>query len=168
MGGPTGLGQALERAGEVTLRDLSTLCSSRRLQGHLAIMAQPYLDRVLSGEKRIESRLSRTKHPPFGMIQRGHVVFLKEVSGPIRGIAWVEQVLSLGPLDPGQLLAQLEPHSKGLCWEPEWIVRKGESRFATLLFLGKVDPIAAVPLEKRDRRGWVVFSGEVGDQRALF
>ena len=44
---------------------------------HLALMTEPYLSRVLNGEKVIESRFSTRKILPYQQIKSGDIVVLK-------------------------------------------------------------------------------------------
>lgn len=60
---------------------------------HLAILKQPYLDYILSGQKTIESRFSRLKSAPFGVIKAGDIVLLKESGGKVKGEFEVDKVL---------------------------------------------------------------------------
>lgn len=50
---------------------------------HLAVMAEPYLTRILQGEKTLESRLSRNRIPPYGRLDVGDVVLMKKPAGTL-------------------------------------------------------------------------------------
>ena len=58
-----------------------------RIGIHLAIFAEPFLSMVFSGKKTIESRFSRNRCAPYGEISDGDIILLKEVAGPICGLA---------------------------------------------------------------------------------
>ena len=73
---------------------------------HLAILKQPYLELILRGEKTIECRLTRTPKPPFGVLQTGQRIYLKQSSGPVRGVATAGKVICRridGPEDLKQI-----------------------------------------------------------------
>jgi hypothetical protein len=112
---------------------------------------------VLSGRKSIESRFSRHRVAPFGQVGIGDLLLLKSQSGPISGIATVSHVDSY-VLDPATWTSIRDRFSTALCAEDDefWTERR-DARFATLMRLAFVHPIAPLPVEKRDRRPWVVL-----------
>ncbi len=62
---------------------------------HVAIMNKSWnlLPKILSGEKRIESRWYKAKFPPWNRIQKGDVIYFKDAGDLIRVRAEVEKVL---------------------------------------------------------------------------
>ena len=52
---------------------------------HLAIFKKDFIERILQGEKVIESRFSTDRRPPFKMIKKGNEILLKESGGPVFG-----------------------------------------------------------------------------------
>lgn len=133
---------------------------------HLAILLEPYLEYILAGLKTVESRFSVKRVPPYQSIQRGDVVLLKRVSGPIVGIAeasdaWFYQ------LDPVSWESIRGEFTEALCaQDPDfWEIRKSAS-FATLIRLRNVRRVRPLHFTKRDRRGWVVLLA-CSDQETL-
>ncbi|HRF93563.1 MAG TPA: hypothetical protein PLZ51_00145 [Aggregatilineales bacterium] len=59
---------------------------------HVAILANKYLESILNLDKTIESRFSLSKRMPYQRVNVGDVLLLKQTSGPIKGIAYVEKV----------------------------------------------------------------------------
>ena len=62
---------------------------------HIAIMNKSFGDliaKILSGEKKIESRWSKNKIAPWGKIQSGDTVYFKNSGGPVIAIAEVEKI----------------------------------------------------------------------------
>lgn len=53
---------------------------------HLAIVSQPYLSRILAGEKTIESRYSINLIAPYKKIREGDIVLLKKTGGEVIAI----------------------------------------------------------------------------------
>ena len=47
------------------------------MKKHLAIFKGKAGDAILSGKKTIESRFSKVKNPPFGVIGSGDLVYIK-------------------------------------------------------------------------------------------
>ena len=84
---------------------------------HVAIMNPPSLiDRILTGEKRIETRWYRTRRCPWGRIGAGDIVWFKESGGPVRAVAVVEKVeeFELEKADVGRLVRKYAP--KGMAF----------------------------------------------------
>jgi len=121
---------------------------------HLAIFAEPFLSMVLSGEKTIESRFSRNRCAPYGEIDDGDIILLKEVAGPIRGLALARRIwcydLGVEPIDHIR-----HRFGAGICADDEFWSSRADALYATLIELDAPASIAPVSCEKRDRRGWV-------------
>jgi hypothetical protein len=125
-----------------------------RIGIHLAIFAEPFLSMVLSGEKTIESRFSRNRCAPYGEIYGGDVILLKEVAGPIRGLALARRIWSY---DLGtEPIAQIRHRfGAGIRADDEFWSARADAHYATLIELGAPASISPVNCDKRDRRGWV-------------
>lgn len=54
--------------------------------------------KILSGQKKIESRWYKSKHSPWGKIEKGDVVYFKDSGGPVSTKAEVEKVISFSDL----------------------------------------------------------------------
>jgi hypothetical protein len=125
---------------------------------HLAIMTGPYLDRLLDGTKTIESRFSRNRVAPFERVASGDVIFFKQAAGPITavGLAGIVHHIDLGIVPLHQVADQY-----GAAIAPAeasfWSDRVG-ARYATLVTMLDVIRTDPVPVQKRDRRGWVVLN----------
>ena len=57
----------------------------KREKQHLAIFNPPFLDLILEGRKTIEGRFSKVRCAPFGVVQEGNVVLMKESGGLVKG-----------------------------------------------------------------------------------
>lgn len=121
---------------------------------HLAVFSQPYLDLVLAGEKKIESRFSRNRCAPFDEIRSGDIVLLKEVSGPVCGVALANRIWFFD-LDNEPIDAIRQQYGGAILADDEFWLRKEESSFATLIELTNPTSIEPLAFDKRDRRGWV-------------
>jgi hypothetical protein len=124
---------------------------------HLAVFVEPFLRFVLDGTKKVESRFSVYRQPPYGTVNSSDVLLVKRSSGPVVAIAEISEVwyyeLDRVAWDTirtkfGRLLRINDADF----WD-----RKARSCFATLMRLEHVEAIAPVPCGKRDRRAWVVF-----------
>jgi hypothetical protein len=132
------------------------------LRTHLAVMVEPYLTRVLSGEKTIESRFARVRAAPYGQIAPGDLIWLKRAGGPIMGSARVAEVHQYAGLTPERVDMLLARWGAALRLEAAFIARIRGCRYATLIWLGDVRALPApIRYERRDRRGWVVLDTDL-------
>lgn len=124
---------------------------------HLAVMVEPYLSKICSGEKFIESRLTRVNIAPYQRADRGDIILFKLSGGPLTAVARVDQTRfeEFGPMRSPAALA--EAFAFGLGYEPGYVESKAEARFASLLWLSHVRPIASVPFAKSGRQAWVTI-----------
>ncbi|HLZ24712.1 MAG TPA: ASCH domain-containing protein [Ktedonobacterales bacterium] len=122
---------------------------------HLAIFVPPYLDLILEGRKTAESRFSRLRIAPYGQVAAGDVLLLKRSGGPIAGICLIEHVWQFDLETIGLAPIRAE-FAAALCATGDafWQART-TARYATIMSLTHVRPIAPLPYSKRDRRGWV-------------
>jgi hypothetical protein len=133
---------------------------------HLAIFVEPFLRFLLEGQKTVESRFSIHRRPPFGRVQAGDIVLVKESGGPIVAVAQVSDVWYY-ELDPNAREFIRTRFAKQLCVEPEFWESKADSCYATLMQFSRVDRLQPISCTKRDRRGWVVLASSSG-QESLF
>ncbi|WP_092025543.1 ASCH domain-containing protein [Bradyrhizobium sp. OK095] len=125
-----------------------------RIGIHLAIFSEPFLSKVLSGEKTIESRFSRNRCAPYGEIGDGDIILIKQVAGPICGIAlarrtWFYDLVS-EPID--RIRGRF---GWGIGGDDAFWAARTDALYATLIELDLAAFVAPVSCEKRDRRGWV-------------
>ena len=122
------------------------------------ILRRPYLDKILAGSKRIESRFTRSRRAPFGNISVGDRLFLKVSSGPVCARAIVKKVLEFENLSPGKLKQLKARYNSLILGGEDYWAEKRASRYGVLVWLEKVERIEPVRIEKRDWRAWVVLS----------
>jgi hypothetical protein len=131
----------------------ATLPSSR-IGVHVAVFSEPFLSLVLGGEKTIESRFSRHRCSPYGDVLEGDIILIKEVAGPIRGVALARRAwcydLAFEPLERIK-----ERFGAGICADDTFWAARADALYATLIELDAAASIAGVRCDKRDRRGWV-------------
>jgi len=67
---------------------------------HVAIMKKEWglIDKILSGEKTVESRWFKNKNSAWDKIKAGDCVYFKDTGGPVRVKAEVEKVLQFADL----------------------------------------------------------------------
>jgi len=121
---------------------------------HLAIFAEPFKSQVLSGEKTIESRFSRNRCAPYGEVGAGDIILIKEVAGPICGIARARRIWCYD-LANEPLHRIRDRFGNGIAADEAFWATRAEALYATLIELDSPARIAPVACDKRDRRGWV-------------
>lgn len=128
---------------------------------HLAILKTPYLAAVIAGRKTIELRLTKTRNAPFGRIQKGDRIYLKQSSGPVTAIATVAKVEEHESLTPKKITALQKRCNKHICAPDAHWAAKADSKYACLIWLKDVTPMAnPQTIQKRDQRPWVILTKE--------
>ena len=132
----------------------SAVDSSDGMGIHVAIFAEPFLSLVLSGRKTVESRFSRNRCAPYGEVCKGDIILIKEVAGPICGLALVRQIwcFDLKTESIGEIKKRFEP---GICADNAFWTSISDALYATIIELDATLQIEPARCEKRDRRGWV-------------
>jgi ASC-1-like (ASCH) protein len=125
---------------------------------HLVILKKPYLDAILDGRKRIESRFSKTKPYAFGRVLAGDKLFLKESSGLVCATAKAAEVKSFDKLTPEQLTEIKQRHNSDILGSDEYWQSRNDCRFGFLVWLENVKSIKPVRINKKDWRAWVVLT----------
>ncbi len=125
---------------------------------HLVILKKSYLEAILGGRKTIESRLSKTRHSPFGQVQAGDTLWLKESSGPVCATARAAAVKKYENLTPEQIIGLKERYNDQIKGSNEYWQSKMGCKFAFLVWLEDVKSIEPVRINKKDWRAWVVLT----------
>jgi len=125
---------------------------------HLVILKRPYLEAILSGRKRIESRFMNTKRNHFGRVLPGDKLFLKLSSGPVCATATAAAVKTFENLTPKQLFKLKEQYNNLIGGSDEYWRSRANCKFGFLVWLKDVQPIEPVRIGKKDWRGWVVLT----------
>lgn len=121
---------------------------------HVAIMKKSWglLPKILSGEKKIESRWYLTKHAPWGRIQAGDIVYFKNSGEPVTLKATVNRVLQFENLTPAKIHEILRTYGK------EDGIERGETKkffdlskskkYCILTFLSNVQKVPPFNINK--------------------
>ncbi len=129
------------------------------MKKHLAIFKGEAGEKILLGKKTIESRFSKTKNPPFGVVSSGDLVYIKPSGKDIIGQFRVKKVIFFDNLDSADFIDLEERYGKELAVEEEYWSKAKSSRFGTLIFIGDSARFITSPIKlpKKDLRGWVVL-----------
>jgi ASC-1-like (ASCH) protein len=125
---------------------------------HLVILKQPYLRAILEGRKKIELRLTKSKHHGFGRVFSGDKLYIKESSGPVCATATVETVKNYQNLTPEKILRIKQQYNHQIGGNDEYWQSKIDCKFGFLVWLKDVKSIKPARIRKKDWRAWVVLT----------
>jgi hypothetical protein len=124
---------------------------------HLAVLIEPYLTFILDGRKTVESRFSVRATAPYGCVERGDLVLLKQSGGPVVGAFTASSAWDYH-LDPASWAELRRDFAGALCAQDGFWEERAAAEYATLIRISDVRRLPPVPVPKRDRRGWVVLA----------
>ncbi|MBI4036788.1 ASCH domain-containing protein [Candidatus Daviesbacteria bacterium] len=132
------------------------------MKKHLAIFKGDAGDLILQGKKTIESRFSKVKNVPFGIISAGDLVYIKPSGKDIIGQFRVKKVHFFDNLDLSDLKFLRKRYGKELVMEEQYWDKRKDARFGTIIFIGSFSRFITSPVRyhKKDLRGWVVLGKE--------
>jgi len=138
---------------------LSRALSDQSVGIHLGVFVEPYLEAILDGRKTIESRFGRNRNAPFARVSPGDVILLKRSGGPVVGVAMAGRtdyylLVSATLSDLRRRFA-----SRLFAEDDDFWSARADKRFATLIEIGDRIGITTLPVDKRDRRGWLTYRG---------
>src|SRR6266481_1488546 len=83
---------------------------------HIAIMQRSWglTENIVSGQKIIESRWYKVKHPPWGKITPGEKIYFKNTGEPVAIQAEVDKVLYFSDLTPGKVQEILDRYGNDI------------------------------------------------------
>lgn len=125
---------------------------------HVAVMREPFRSHLLEGRKTVESRFSRRRGAPWGRVATGDSLLIKADSGPVVGLALVAAV-EYHELD-GAVAHQLRArYARQMCaTDARFWQERADCRYATLIHVSDVQPVAQFAVAKHDRRAWVTLN----------
>ncbi len=116
---------------------------------HLAIMRKSWglTDKILNGQKKIESRWYSVKYRPWDGIRKGETVYFKDSGEPVRIKAEVSKVIQFVDLTPKRVKEILNEYGRddGIEKEktPDFFERFKNKKYCMLIFLKnpmKIEP----------------------------
>lgn len=126
---------------------------------HLAVFKKDVLDLIFRGEKTMESRFSLSKIPPWGTIQEGDEIFLKESGGKVLGKMRAGKIRSYHSLTPAKVKKIIKDFNRYVKGSKSYWQEKEKSHYGTLIEIEEPQKFR-VPFEikKHDRRPWIALS----------
>jgi ASC-1-like (ASCH) protein len=125
---------------------------------HLVIVKKEYVEAILDGRKTIESRFTMNRRAYWKKILYGDRLFIKQSSGPVYAVAEVTKVRYYEGLTAKRVEQIKKKYNHLISGEDEYWRSKRNCRYSVLVWLGKVEPIEPVWIDKRDWRAWVVLT----------
>jgi len=122
---------------------------------HVAIMRKSWglTEKILSGEKMMESRWYETKRAPWGKIRAGETVYFKNSGEPVSIKATVSRVLQSEGLTPRRVRALLRKYARAdgieKNKENEFYRRFKNKKYCLLIFLKNPKKIRPFEINKR-------------------
>ena len=131
---------------------------------HLAILdkKRKILEKIISGEKSIESRWYKLKKTPYGMIKPGDTVFFKDSGDPVTVQATVEKALFFSDLTKEKYKEIIEKYANKICLKNRNIEDyvKQKYKYVTLIFLKEVKEIQPFTVNKKGSvlmAAWIIL-----------
>lgn len=129
-----------------------TILQEKRI--HIAIMKKSWglTEKILTGNKIIESRWYLNKSRPWNQIEQGDVVYFKNSGEPVTLKASVEKVLQLDQLNQQKVKEILEKYGEqdgiGKSDLPKYFEMFKNKKYCLLIFLKNVQPIKPFDIDK--------------------
>ena len=119
---------------------------------HIAIMkkSSKLIDKIVPGDKTIESRWSKTKRAPFGRIGVEDIIYFKDSGNPVTAMAEVEKVLQFRDLTSELIDHILKTYGKelGIEYAPGLHRRYAGKKYCILAFLRNPRRIKPFSIDK--------------------
>ena len=127
---------------------------------HFALMAGPYLSLLIRGIKRAESRFSKNRGAPFRVLAPDDIVIFQSVGRQIEAFGLVERCLFFELSESQPAMSVILQYQDELQLLPDFVERKRDSAYATLIWFKSLVPVSGPQVLKGDRRGWVPLCRE--------
>jgi len=123
---------------------------------HLGIFKEPYLTYMLEGKKTIESRFSKNKIIPYEKIDKNDIVIVKKSGGAVVAFFRVRQVFFFD-LEKSSITEIRKKYEKELYVDESFWIEKKDSRYATLIFIEKIQKLKPFSISKKGMQTWIKF-----------
>lgn len=121
---------------------------------HIAIMKKSWglTQKLLSGQKKIESRWYKAKYAPWDRIKPGEMVYFKDSGAPVTIKTEVDKVIQISSLTPEKVQEILYQYGKddGLGTDkiPGFIKMFKDKRYCMLIFLKNAQKVEPFEINK--------------------
>lgn len=135
------------------------------MKKHLAIMRRSTIEAILTGRKSIETRFTKFRIVPFGVVERGDLIFMKPPGGEIVGQFRVKKVISFEGIDKDDIKRIFDDYGDRIQTgnsgeDMRYQQDKQNASYGTLIFIADSERFITSPIkiQKRDLRAWVVLN----------
>lgn len=115
---------------------------------HVAILREPYLSKIINGEKTIETRWSMDKRKPFGSISAEDIIYLKRSGGPVVAKCKVARALFFENLTKDKIKEIFSKYKKEVCFEDRDLEDIINKKYCTLIWLKTVEKLIPFEINK--------------------
>lgn len=118
---------------------------------HLAILSKKrkLLSKIISGEKKIESRWYKFKRPPFECISKGDIIYFKESGCPVSVKAIVENILTYENLTPPRIIEIIRKYGSSIGIDLKFAEEVKDKKICILIFLDNPQKIETFEIDKK-------------------
>jgi hypothetical protein len=122
---------------------------------HIAIMQKSWglTEKIVTGQKTIETRWYNVKYAPWGRISPGHTIYFKNTGEPVTIQAVVEKVCCFSDLTPVGVQTILNECGKGIGVEeadiPAFFEKFKHKRYCILIYLKHAQRIPPFGINKQ-------------------
>lgn len=121
---------------------------------HLAIMRKSWglTQKILTGQKKIESRWYKNRHRPWNQITKGETIFFKDSGNPVTIKAKVKKVLQFSNLTPSKVRDILNEYGSDDGIEKEDLPKYKEmfedKKYCILIYLENPENVTPFQIDK--------------------
>lgn len=129
------------------------------MKKHLVIFTGDLAEKILTGVKTIESRFSKAKIAPFGLVSAGDIVYIKPTGKDIVGQFEVDKVIFYDGLTVPDIEKIKLEYGDKIAANGDFWQDKRTSKYASLIFIKQSTRflVSPIKIEKKDQRGWIVL-----------
>jgi hypothetical protein len=125
---------------------------------HVAILKRPYIEKILLGQKSVESRLSKFAGPPHGQVLPGDRLFFKASAGPFLATAIADTVFDRKDQTAAEIERLAEAWDAAVAGGMAYWTQRFDRPFVTLIRLKQIEPMDVGPkYTSIHMRAWYVL-----------
>ena len=120
---------------------------------HIAIMKKSWglTQKILNGQKKIESRWYSVKYKPWNAIKKGETIYFKNSGEPVKMKAEVGRITQFADLTPKKVKEILDKYGKDDGLEdkiPEFFEQFKDKKYCILIFLKNPQKVEQFEIDK--------------------
>lgn len=117
---------------------------------HLAILSKKrkLLDKIIFGEKTIESRWYKYKKTPYGTLKIGDTIYFKDSGESVTAKAKAEKVILFDNLTRNKIISILKEYGDRICIPLSYSKRLEGKNYCVLIFLKEVQRVEPFRVDK--------------------